>query len=175
MDEGAAQQLYERMVTLEERARELDQHLRSIQDQLNTLAQTRDAIKELQELPKATETWIPIAPGAFVRGTISPASSVLLAVGASVAVEKSPEQVKATLQGHEDALSDVADQALSELKQVFADMDTIKAQVEQVSGEKMPSGTPGINNTVKSHEHAHNKAHSHTHANNSKDKHHHSH
>ena len=97
---------------------------------MHTLSQTRDAITQLQKLPEATQTWIPIAPGAFVRGTVSPAATVLLAVGAGVAVEKSPEAIMTTLEGHEEALTSVADQALSELKEVFAEMDTIKSKVE---------------------------------------------
>jgi prefoldin alpha subunit len=163
MDEAAAQQLYEKMVALEEKSRALDQHLRGIQDQLQTLAQTRDTIKELQALPTATETWIPIAPGAYVRGTVSPAATVLLAVGAGVAVEKSPEAVMATLQGHEDALTDVADDALGELKEVFAEMDVIKAQVESTEqqgahahkGHEHPHHTHEHHHDHGSHDHKH--------------------
>lgn len=133
MSEEEAQKLYGRMVELQERARELDEHLRGVQEQLRALNQTKEAIAHLEKLPTEKETWIPIAPGAYVRGTIKPATSVLLSVGSQVAVEKDPAAVAETLGRHEELLSGVGDQAISELKDVLSEMDTIRDQVSDAA------------------------------------------
>jgi prefoldin alpha subunit len=107
--------------------------LRGVQEQLRALSQTKEALSELEALPSDKETWIPIAPGAYVRGTVKPAASVLLSVGSQVAVEKTPAEVRATLDGHETMLSGVGDEAITELKDVLAEMDVIREQVSSAA------------------------------------------
>jgi prefoldin alpha subunit len=140
IDDATAKKLYERMVELQERSRELDEHLRGVQEQLRALEESRAAIQELERLPQAQETWIPVAPGAYVKGTIAPAASVLLSVGANVAVEKSPAAVLETLTGHEHTLEDIGDKVITELKDVLAELDTLRELV--TTNENAASSTP---------------------------------
>jgi prefoldin alpha subunit len=142
LGEEEAKTLYERMVTLEGEAEAHNQQLQAIQEQLRTVRQTIATIEELSSSTRPRETWIPIAPGAFVKGIVEPAQSVLLAVGAGAAVEKPYADVLVTLREHETTLNELAQGAVEELRVAHQAMERIKERVENTTAPVPPFPPP---------------------------------
>lgn len=144
ISEDEAKKLYERMMELETGAQATNEQLQALHEQLQHLKQTITTVKELQALTEPKETWVPIAPGAYIKATVHPAASVLLAVGAGTAVEKNPAAVLETLEGHVATLEELADGALQELKESHAEMERIRDLVEGMPLPSNPAhGEPG--------------------------------
>jgi prefoldin alpha subunit len=131
VNEEKAKELYERFLQLQQHTSELEHHFQGMQEQLRSIAQTKEALAQLQALTEPTQTWIPIAPGAYVKGTVDPASSVLLHLGSSAAVEKAPESVIATLDEHQKVLEELSEGAVQELKSAHDELEQIKKQVAE--------------------------------------------
>ena len=158
MSEDDAKKLYERMMELETSSHATNEQLQAMHEQLQHLKQTITVLTELQTLTEPKETWIPIAPGAYVKGTVSPAATVLLSVGAGTAVEKNPAEVLKTLAEHVTTLEELADGALAELKEAHTEMETIK---ERVDGTPMPASMTAENIRHHGHDHDHHGHHHH--------------
>lgn len=161
--EDEAKKLYERMVELEAGAHATNEQLQALHEQLQHLKQTITTVEELQALTEPKETWVPIAPGAYIKATVHPASTVMLAVGAGTAVEKKPEDVLETLKGHVATLEELADGAIQELKDSHAEMERIKERVEGTPVPGNPAhGEPGhVHGPGCEHIHTHRHDHGH--------------
>ena len=131
MDEEKAQQMYGEFLQLQQEAETLNEHFRAMQEQLATIEKTRQTMKDLQTLQKPSESWVSIAPGAYVKAITQPLGPVLLNIGANVAVEKTPEQVLHTLDEHAKVLNELSDAAIKELQATLERIETIKNAVEQ--------------------------------------------
>ncbi len=134
MEDERAQELYAKFMQLQQQVQELKGHFEMMQHQLQEIEKTRETITTLSELTTSTETWVPIAPGAYVRATLSAPKTVLINVGANIAVEKKPDDVASTLSDHSGVLEELSDAALAELKQSLAELDRIRAEVESHTG-----------------------------------------
>lgn len=154
MNEEDAKKLYERMMELETASHATNEQLQAIHEQLSHLKQTVTVLTELKDLTEPKETWIPIAPGAYIKGTVNPAATVLLSVGAGTAVEKKPEEVLKTLTEHVATLEELADGALTELKEAHTEMESIKVRVE---GTPIPAGM--MPEGAHQHDHSHHGHH----------------
>ncbi len=136
MNDEEAQQLYGAFVELQQQAQTLNEHLEQMQEQRANIEQTRKTITELQTIKEPTQGWIPIAPGAYVKETTEPVKTVLLNIGAGVAVEKEPADVLATLEEHAKVIDELTDAAVAELKETIAKIDEIKTRVDAVQAAK---------------------------------------
>lgn len=152
LNEEEAKKLYERMMELETSSQATNEQLQALHEQLQHLKQTITVITELQTMTEPKETWIPIAPGAYVKGSVNPAATVMLAVGAGTAVEKKPEDVMKTLTEHVATLEELANGALAELKEAHAEMEQIK---ERVEGMPLPDGMMDAHHGHEHHGHDH--------------------
>lgn len=131
MKDEHAQALYAQFVQLQEQAQALEEHMQSMHEQLHNIEKTKETLDELQQLSTPQQSWVPIAPGAYAKAQLQPADTILINVGANVAVEKKPDEVLATLEEHKRVLEELSDAAMQELKQIYADVDKIRKQVEK--------------------------------------------
>jgi prefoldin alpha subunit len=129
MNDDEARTLYERFMQLQEQAQALEQHMQNMQEQLRNLEKTKETVTHLQTLTQPTQTWVPMAPGAYVKAQLQPADTILLNVGASIAVEKEPAAVIQTLDEHAKVLHELQEAALQELQEILAEIETIRNQV----------------------------------------------
>lgn len=130
MDDQQAEELYKRFTTLQGEATELKEHFERLQEQLQNIARTREALKTLQQLEGSTEAWISIAPGAYVPGKVDKPQTVLLNIGADIAVEKRPEEVERTLVEHELQLEQLSEHTLTRLREALDKLEAIREEVK---------------------------------------------
>ena len=130
MDETKAQELYARFMELQEQVKNLEDHFQGMQEQLRNIEKTRETILELEKLDGEKETWIPIAPGAYSKATVNPVRTILLHIGANIAVEKEPAEVMKTLNDHKAVLEELSEATIKEIQEVLAEVETIKQTVE---------------------------------------------
>ena len=136
MKEEEAQKMYFEFLQLQEQAEQLQQHIQTMQEQVRSINQTKHTVKQLQELKQPVESWMQIAPGAFVKATAKPVDSILLNIGSGAAVEKTPEQVLQTLEEHSKTLDELTSAAYKELEEIVAKIESIKDNVEKQQEEK---------------------------------------
>ena len=136
MDDSEAQKLYGEFIALQEQAQNLNSHLQQMLEQTQQIETTKKVIAELQAEPGTRQAWIPIAPGAYAKGTIQNPEQLLLNIGSGVAVEKTPQEVLETLDGHKKVLDELSDAAMQELKEISEKIDAIRVQVEAKQSHK---------------------------------------
>lgn len=153
MSEEDAAKLYAEFMQLTQQESQLDSHLNGIREQLAAIDQTIETIKAIANLNEKTETWMPIAPGAYAKATVEPKQPILLNIGASVAVEQEPSEVVKTLEGHRKILSELADAAVEELDALSIRAHEIRDLVQ--SGALGMPPAPAHSHEHHGHEHAH--------------------
>lgn len=130
MDDQEAQKLYFEFMEMQQQVENLQRHIQQIQEQIRNIHGTRETIKELQRIEAPTESWMQIAPGAFIQATAKPIETILLNIGANVAVEKTPQQVLDTLKDHENTLDEILQAATTEFHETMDKLDAIRKKVE---------------------------------------------
>jgi prefoldin alpha subunit len=130
VNDEEAQKAYFEFMELQQQAENLQQHIQQVQEQIRNIHQTRQTISELQKIEASVESWMHIAPGAFIKATAKPVDTILLNIGAGVAVEKKPEQVLETLLQHEVTLEEILASATKEFQETLTKLESIRKKVE---------------------------------------------
>ena len=103
---------------LQQQLQQISEQMEVLQQQHTELETSIEALQELEKTKAGNEFLAPIANGIFVKGELSDTSTLLVNVGADVAVEKSIPQVTALLERQKQEISErlvEADAVLQEL------------------------------------------------------------
>jgi prefoldin alpha subunit len=120
----------------------LQQQLQQISEQMEVLNQQHteleasiEALQELEKTKPGQEFLAPLANGIFVKGELNDTSTLLVNVGAEVAVEKDIPQVTALLERQKQEISERLVEADAVLQELARHATKIYKEIEKESGE----------------------------------------
>jgi prefoldin alpha subunit len=97
------------------------------------------AVETMQQAEEGQEMLVPIGSGSFIHARLASKESVVLNVGASVNIEKSPAEALETLKSRKEEVSAGAKELNDVLAKIDHEMKTIQgvlSQYEQAMGQR---------------------------------------
>jgi prefoldin alpha subunit len=97
------------------------------------------AVETMQQADEGQEMLVPIGSGSFIHARLASKESVVLNVGASVNIEKSPAEALETLKSRKEEVSAGAKELNDVLAKIDHEMKTIQgvlSQYEQAMGQR---------------------------------------
>jgi prefoldin alpha subunit len=97
------------------------------------------AVEAMQQAEEGQEMLVPIGSGSFIHARLASKESVVLNVGASVSIEKSPAEAQETLKARKEEVSQGAKELNDVLAKIDQEMQSIQRvlnQYEQSMGER---------------------------------------
>jgi prefoldin alpha subunit len=97
------------------------------------------AVETMQQSEEGQEMLVPIGSGSFIHARLASKESVVLNVGASVNIEKSPAEALETLKSRKEEVSAGAKELNDVLAKIDHEMKTIQgvlSQYEQAMGQR---------------------------------------
>lgn len=112
---------------LSQQINQFEQHINSIEAQIEELIILEKNIESLSKLKKEEKTFIPISGGVHVEGSVKPLDKLLLNVGSGVLVKKSLPEVKEIVKAQIKQLKEVKVKLEAELNKLTLKFQSIKA------------------------------------------------
>ena len=123
------QQLVFQYQLLTTQLQQLQQYHAEMQAHIGVLQQVQESLRVLASQPEGAEILMPLATGLLVKGGLGKIDSVVLRVGAGVAVTKTPDEAQETLAAQiEELVGGVSDVA-AEIASLQQQMHTLLASV----------------------------------------------
>ena len=95
---------------LQQQLEQMQKYLEEIELKLLEFHKTKESLSEMASLKPGSEAFIPLAQGIFAQGNINETSTLLVNVGADIAVTKTIPQVKELIDRQVSELSEVKEQ-----------------------------------------------------------------
>ena len=95
---------------LQQQLEQMQKYLEEIELKLLEFHKTKESLSEMASLRSGSEAFIPLAQGIFAQGKIDETSTLLVNVGADIAVTKTIPQVKELIDKQVTELSEVKEQ-----------------------------------------------------------------
>lgn len=131
MNKSDLQQQYQHFQLLQQQIEQLTEHLEFLHQQRQEVDNSIDAVQQLAHVNAPHEFLAPLANGIFVKGNITETQTLLVNVGAEVAVEKTIPQVAAMLAAQKKMIGQRAASADQQLQELTAQAMKIYREVEQ--------------------------------------------
>ena len=104
-----------------------------IDEKLNELNSTIDALHRLGDVKKGEEVWSPLGSGSFVRSDIKDTDNVMIAIGAGVVVRETKERSIEILQGRLEELADVNNDLTAEMTKLTQVLEKLEPELEMLA------------------------------------------
>ncbi len=125
------QALIEEFQKLAPQFKKLKQNLEHLEGKLNELRATAAALEELGKEQKDVPMYVPVAQGLFVKARLEKANSVLMNVGAGVAVEKSCSHAQGLVEKQFEDLKEMRATMTQQVMAVQQRLQEIKQIIEE--------------------------------------------
>lgn len=132
MNDNLAKQKYEELKMLDEQIQEYQKYIQELDHQIGTLNEVINWTKELQDVKEGSETFIPVANGIFVKGTITNAKELFVNIGEKTIVKKNPENTVKMLEGQIGTITKMRDQTVQEFHKTVEQAQSIEQEVHQM-------------------------------------------
>ncbi|NOZ82275.1 MAG: prefoldin subunit alpha [Euryarchaeota archaeon] len=116
---------------LRSQAEALRQNIELILSHIAEFRQTLECLEELDS-GESVRALVPLGSGAFVNAELGKVESVVLSIGADVAVRRSVEEAKRELSSRIEELEKVREEHTSKLNEVLKGIEAIAPLVEQI-------------------------------------------
>lgn len=108
----------------------------ALDEKLNELAATVEALKRLESINKGDEIWSPFGSGAFVRSDIKDTERVLVAVGAGVVLREKRERAVEIIETRRKELEEADRQLMQEATKLAQQAAGIEKELELLAHEE---------------------------------------
>ena len=127
-----AQHMYMEFQMLSKQMQAIQQHFVKVDESLQELNATENALSEISEVKIGSEILVPMASGIFLKAKLQENSEVLINSGSSVVVQKSIKDAKSLIQSQERELIDFKDNLQEQMEEIHSRMEHIRKKVENV-------------------------------------------
>ena len=114
-DEKEAQKLYLELRMLTSHIKEMQQRMQFVEEQAMRIVEVMESLDELSQVKAGTKALVPISEGIFFPATVAESDSLVVNVGADVAVTKNVHETKMLLSSKLDELRSHRDELAQEL------------------------------------------------------------
>ena len=135
IDETRARELYIRIKALREHQQQLQGHLEELDEKTVELREMIGAVQESTQIQQGEELLVPLANGIFLPATAHKTDKLILNIGASSAVEKTPQETVDILEKQLSELAEFRQELLKQYKQVQQESARVEQEVQQEVGD----------------------------------------
>lgn len=116
--EKKAQEMYMEFQVLDQHIKQLQKQLEMVTNQLVELNMTSGSLDEFGNIKAGKEIFVPLSSGIFAKASIKDTSSLLVNVGANVAVTKDVASTKKIIQNQIEEVRKIQKQMVDELEKM---------------------------------------------------------
>ncbi len=125
------QQKYQRFQLLQQQIEQLGGHLEILNEQMQELEISKNAVTELEKTPRKNEILAPIANGIFFKAELVDNQKLIVNVGSNVTVERTIPEVAQLLEQQETQVQEQIMEANAVLEQLSSQALKIYKEVEK--------------------------------------------
>jgi len=122
------EKIYHELKELDEQIKGLNSHLEKVDEQLTELNSSKLILNKFSELKRGDELRVPLTNGIYIKASLMDTKKLLVNVGASVAVEKTPEQIIKILDSQLSELVEYREKIVNNMKKLIARVEEIQTQ-----------------------------------------------
>ena len=134
---------------LEETVEEIQSRINMTHAALTELKVSNLTLEGLEKEKKGTELFVPIGGGSYVKAKLETAKTVVVGVGADVAIEKTVKEAKEELETRIAELEKTREGLGQQLNQVFGRMQQNRAMMEEVTAKLRQGEQTGVRQAKK--------------------------
>jgi len=127
------QKKYMELQMLKQHINTIAQQKQMIDERLNELGVTIEAMKSMSGIKKGEEIWSPLGSGAFIKSDIKDISSVLVAVGAGVVVQESIPKATEILESRLKDIEAVSQDVMQQAQAYMERINKLEPEVEKLA------------------------------------------
>lgn len=129
-NEEFQQKLYQYQL-LEAQSEALEEELEKIVEEIRELENSKQTLKELQDLKEKSEIALPLGSGSFAFGSLNNVKEVLINLGANVVVKKPIEEAVEVLEGRKEEIKDVRKTIKENMKRVNQNLQNLSVELQK--------------------------------------------
>ena len=134
---------------LEETVNELQQRISMTNAAINELRISNLTLDGLEKEKKGTELFVPVGGGSYIKAKVETTKTVVVGIGAEVAVEKSLKEAKVDLEARIAELEKTRDALGQQFNQVIGRIQENRARMEEVSAALRQGEQTGVRQAKK--------------------------
>ena len=123
---------------------ELQSRINMVNGALSELRVSSLTLDGLEEEKKGSQLFVPIGGGSYVKAKLEAADTVVVGIGADVAVERSVKEAKVELEARIAELEKSRDALREQFNQVVGRIQENRAQMEEVSAKLREGERSGV-------------------------------
>ena len=134
---------------LEETVNELQSRINMMNSALAEMRVSRMTLEGLQKEKKGAELFVPVDGGSYVKAKLADKDSVVVGIGADVAVEKSLKDAKAEVEARIAELEKTRETLGQQFNQVVGRIQENRKQMEEISAKLRQGEQSGVRQAKK--------------------------
>jgi prefoldin alpha subunit len=134
---------------LEETANELQSRISMTNAAINELRVSNMTLDGLEKEKKGAQLFVPIGGGSYVKAKLETTDSIVVGIGADVAVERTLKETKVELEARIAELEKTREALGQQLNQVVGRMQENRATMEEVSAKLREGEQTGVRQAKK--------------------------
>jgi prefoldin alpha subunit len=135
---------------LEETINELQSRISFTNSAINELRVSSMTLEGLETEKKDSQLFVPIGGGSYVKAKLETANTVVVGVGADVAVERTLKEAKEELEARIAELEKTREALVQQFNQVVARIQDNRAQIEEITAKlREGEGQSGVREAKK--------------------------
>jgi prefoldin alpha subunit len=129
---------------LEETVNEVQSRINMINSALSELRVSNMTLEGLEAEKKGAQLFVPIGGGSYVKAKLEAADTVVVGIGADVAVEKSVKDAKVELEARVAELEKSRETLGQQYNQIVGRIQEVRAQMEEISAKLREGEQSGV-------------------------------
>jgi len=135
---------------LEETINELQSRISFTNSAINELRVSSMTLEGLETEKKDSQLFVPIGGGSYVKAKLETANTVVVGIGADVAVERTLKEAKEELEARIAELEKTREALVQQFNQVVARIQANRAQIEEITAKlREEEGQSGVREAKK--------------------------
>lgn len=132
MEEKELQKKYIEYQVVTERIKQLQQQMQTVEQQMVDMLATIQSIDEFSLLADSSEVLVPINNGIFAKAKLKKEDKLLINVGASVVIDKTPEQTKELIERQKMQLEEIRKKIIDMLKKLVDKASALEHELNEM-------------------------------------------
>lgn len=135
-DESNMQAKYYEFQMINEQLKELAQQAQVLEEQINDLNTTMEALDVLEKTEEKTELLVPVSQGIFAKTTLKENDKLLVNVGANVVVDKNVKQTKEIIADRLKRMQEFNNQTVENMEALNSRAKELLAELQSMVAEE---------------------------------------
>jgi len=127
---------------LEGTVNELQSRISMVNSAITEMRVSKITLEGLEKEKKGTELFVPIGGGSYVKAKLDSAKSVVVGIGADVAVEKTVKETKEELETRIGEMENTREVLGQQLDQVLGRIQENRSQLEEITSKARQGENP---------------------------------